>query len=577
MIKGFRYQNNEHKDTGYADDVSITFTDTNSINEISNVLNKFEKATNAKINVDKTDGLWLGKWKPRPDKPMDINWGNSMVKNLGVYIGNNRLCAEKRGFEEAKEKIKCKISYWSGKGISLKGKIRILNMFILPKLWYICEIQDIPVNIKLEINRFILAFIWNGKHQQRSIKGLEADYCEGGFKLDNIDKKIKCLRVKWIAYLSNLDNNHFEFYLANEIISLDFASLGFNILKGYSDKYVSAIKNNFYKNAILAWLNMKIIYSPKNILSIKKMWIYENILLQDDDGRVYKPPSHSGFRRQRRDMPYVFEQLPYLVVNRHYADATFIRSLNNSFANIQWANNDTFYLEQNGERKDIKNLSFKELYWSLTNADLPQQPFIRRWSVILPSHNFDWSVIWKNVHSNILSYKTQSSLWMMTNLNFISSYSLNRMYNTPNTCCQCSQAEEGYAHCFLFCSVSTLVYRHFDGLLQQILPVNLSLEEKAFGVVVNNPQVKRKILHNYILACIKCVIFRNRARKWNCNIITKSDILIKKCKIYISYDLNIKFINFKHKNHMDKFTETFLIDNVLGTIQANDTSLFVNL
>ena len=64
---------------------------------IFNILAKFEKATNAKINADKTDGLWIGKWKNRHDKPHNINWVNTMVNNLGVYIGNNRSEAQKRG------------------------------------------------------------------------------------------------------------------------------------------------------------------------------------------------------------------------------------------------------------------------------------------------------------------------------------------------------------------------------------------------------------------------------------------------------------------------------------------------
>ena len=327
LIKGFRFHAYEHNDTGYADDVSITFTDTNSINVIFNILAKFEKATNAKINADKTDGLWIGKWKNRHDKPHNINWVNTMVNNLGVYIGNNRSEAQKRGFEEVKEKIKSKLNYWNGKGISLKGKIRVINTFILPKLWYICEIQDMPANIKSEINQLISTFIWNGKFHQRSIKGLENDYCEGGLRLENIDAKINSLRVKWLAYLTKLDDSFIEFYLANQIISNNCSSLGLDILKGYNSKYVNTIKNEFYKNAILAWIKLKITFSPKNLLSIGQLWIYENILLQGVDGRVYKPPANSGFVRRRRDMPYVFEHLPYPIVNRHQADATFIRNL----------------------------------------------------------------------------------------------------------------------------------------------------------------------------------------------------------------------------------------------------------
>ena len=58
-------------------------------------------------------------------------------KNLGVFFGNNCTDCKARNFEEIKEKIKNKLTYWGGKGISLKGKMRVINTFILPKLWHV--------------------------------------------------------------------------------------------------------------------------------------------------------------------------------------------------------------------------------------------------------------------------------------------------------------------------------------------------------------------------------------------------------------------------------------------------------
>ena len=43
------------------------------------VLNKFEIATNAKINQDKTKVLWIGEWKHRTDTPLGLKWTNKEV------------------------------------------------------------------------------------------------------------------------------------------------------------------------------------------------------------------------------------------------------------------------------------------------------------------------------------------------------------------------------------------------------------------------------------------------------------------------------------------------------------------
>ena len=69
-----------------------------------------------------------------------------MVKCLGAYVGNDRQKAEKQTYTELLEKWKIKLKYWKGKGVSLKGQIKITNMFIFSNLWYIGKVQDIPLD-----------------------------------------------------------------------------------------------------------------------------------------------------------------------------------------------------------------------------------------------------------------------------------------------------------------------------------------------------------------------------------------------------------------------------------------------
>jgi hypothetical protein len=101
-IKGIFYENQEHKESSFADDMNIVVTTDNSIYKLFELLNKYELATNSKINKDKTEALWLGNWKDRIDKPLDLKWKSGEVKSLGVYIGNDRKKAAQRTFNEIK-------------------------------------------------------------------------------------------------------------------------------------------------------------------------------------------------------------------------------------------------------------------------------------------------------------------------------------------------------------------------------------------------------------------------------------------------------------------------------------------
>ena len=86
--------------------MNICVTTDKSIQEIFKLLDNYELASNAKINKDKTEALWLGNRRNRQDKPLNLKWTNQEVKFLGVYVGNDRKAASLITFNEIKESIK---------------------------------------------------------------------------------------------------------------------------------------------------------------------------------------------------------------------------------------------------------------------------------------------------------------------------------------------------------------------------------------------------------------------------------------------------------------------------------------
>ena len=70
------------------DDATIKITQNRCFKEVYKELQDYEKATGAKINYNKTKGLWTGKWKDRKDDPFqecytensqEIGWTNKNV------------------------------------------------------------------------------------------------------------------------------------------------------------------------------------------------------------------------------------------------------------------------------------------------------------------------------------------------------------------------------------------------------------------------------------------------------------------------------------------------------------------
>ena len=88
-IKGITIKEIEQKILQYADDTQIVVTNDESIAEVFRQLKEYELATSAKVNVNicKTEGLFIDKWKNRHDKPFECKWTNDKVFALGLWIG----------------------------------------------------------------------------------------------------------------------------------------------------------------------------------------------------------------------------------------------------------------------------------------------------------------------------------------------------------------------------------------------------------------------------------------------------------------------------------------------------------
>ena len=90
-IKGISVASILHKISQYADDTSLTVVGDESIERLAYHLDLYEKASGAKVNREKCEGLWLGSNQNRTDKPLGFKWQTDKIKVLGIHIGNMAL------------------------------------------------------------------------------------------------------------------------------------------------------------------------------------------------------------------------------------------------------------------------------------------------------------------------------------------------------------------------------------------------------------------------------------------------------------------------------------------------------
>ena len=78
----------------YADDTSLIVEDSQSILHLFELLSQFEKCSGLRINESKSELLWLGSYRFRKDKLLNLKLNEEPILALGVYFSyDDRLAA----------------------------------------------------------------------------------------------------------------------------------------------------------------------------------------------------------------------------------------------------------------------------------------------------------------------------------------------------------------------------------------------------------------------------------------------------------------------------------------------------
>ena len=71
-VRGIDINGTETKLLQFADDTTAVLSDLNSAKAFFNLLDDFEKVSGLKLNVEKTEAMWIGSFNNRVDMPFGI-------------------------------------------------------------------------------------------------------------------------------------------------------------------------------------------------------------------------------------------------------------------------------------------------------------------------------------------------------------------------------------------------------------------------------------------------------------------------------------------------------------------------
>ncbi|CAH1274736.1 TIE1 [Branchiostoma lanceolatum] len=181
----------EAKMSLYADDNSAFPTSDKSIARLFELVELYNRGSGSKLNLDKCEGLWLGKWRNRSISPVNIKWTSGSIRLLGGAFGNIDMSLI--NWKEGQRKFVGTLQMWGARSLSFTGKVTVANALAAAKLWYLASVFIPPDSVIKGINTALFNFFWDNRREMVSRNTIYLPPEKGGWGLIHIAKKAKCL------------------------------------------------------------------------------------------------------------------------------------------------------------------------------------------------------------------------------------------------------------------------------------------------------------------------------------------------------------------------------------------------
>ena len=521
-IVGFQVEGEKIISLHYADDAVITIKQNQCFKEVIKDLKDYEEASGAKINYEKTKGLWVGKWKNRQDKPIDIEWTNENVKTLGVYFGNNNPAEQT--FEEIVPKIKRSMNYWKQFRLSVFAKARVIEIFHASRLWYAATFYNIPPNIAKDLQKAFFDYI-NFPHTSATVSQQEMQKLrkDGGAKLIDIKTKTDTSKVVWLMEIVtnpelNMHKNIITALLGTQKGNLKGIDLFFTT--NHYAKKIFKTENAFYKDAIHTITQLP---TKKKIEDAKLENVFYNTTFTDSEMNTI--PINPSCQKNNI---YTYGQIlvehekrqnqqPH---NRHIANI-YLKITNKDLEN---RTENVIYHTESKTYVKFQDTENKQIYQELIKLQYKEHHSKNKWEERFPETTLDWDNIWKSINNPITLEDTKTAIWQQIHLNDYTTYSYNKWKKVQQACPLCTQIPTNRFHITLDCPIVVKLWEDLEPHLKNIYPNNITEREKVFGIQGNTPNI---ILRNWLTFLLRQIIYEQERTAFYNKKGTRNEIDIK--------------------------------------------------
>ena len=256
-IQGLNTENCPILISQYADDTSLMLDGTEtSLRESIDELDKFAKISGLKINLTKTQIIWIGSKKYSTDTFLHqhkLQWGKEKFTLLGIEFCVNLHQIPKLNFDKKLTKLKSLIKSWSRRTLTPIGKIHIIKSLLISQFNHLfISLPNPDEQFIKNLNSILFNYLWNSSNDKIKREVIIQQYADGGLKMVNLKAYIDSLKLSWIRRL-------YQTTAKWQLILKSFVDVDLltNTGSEYITMSINTCKNKFWKDVLKAWVKLR--------------------------------------------------------------------------------------------------------------------------------------------------------------------------------------------------------------------------------------------------------------------------------------------------------------------------------
>ena len=229
-IKGIKVRDIEKFFGQFADDLDIYIhSDTTSLSTVFSIIDNFCRHSGFRVNYNKMTIYRIGSLRHSNVKlflQRNLTWTDTVINILGVYVCHDTKNLCDLNYPQLIQKAEAICSSWEHRGISLYGKVIVINTLIASLFVYrMSVLPAMPQKYVNQLNKLMESFIWNNKKPKISLRVLQNSVDEGGLNLVNFRNKDRALKASWVrtiktySFLQNIMKEALKIPPAIEVFS----------------------------------------------------------------------------------------------------------------------------------------------------------------------------------------------------------------------------------------------------------------------------------------------------------------------------------------------------------------------